>query len=201
MKIANPRTAGVALCLSLSSNLYAEVRQHGAHEHGVAQLLMAVDGQQVQLVLDSPMFNLAGFGQAESETQHQEVEEIEKMLNDPLALFALKGSECSVVSVVLEGGAFDEHEEGHDEHKDEHEEEHDDHKDEHVEGHDDHGESGHSDVHVEWSLDCSEPKDDVEMTVTLFEYFEHLEQLDVQYLSGNTQGADTLTAEQPVIRF
>lgn len=201
MKIAKPQAVAVALCLSLSAALSAQNRQHGTHEHGVAGLLVAIEGPQVQLLLESPLFNLVGFGKAQSEQQHHQIEEIEQFLNNPLALFTVKGVTCVAVSTTLSGDAFEaehteSHEDGHaeDEHEDKHEGEH---EGEHAE----HEESSHADVQVEWLLDCPEISQASALRMSLFEHFEHLEQLDVQYLFGDKQGAEKMTAEHAELQF
>lgn len=200
MKIAKPQAVAVALCLSLSLPLLsAQTRQHGTHEHGVAELLVAIEDQQVQLLLESPLFNLAGFGKAQSEQQHHQVEEIEQLLSNPLALFMVKGVTCDAVSTTLSGDAFEaEHTESHEDEQaeGEHEEEHED-EDEHAE----HEELSHADVQVEWLLDCPELSQASALRINLFEHFEHLKQLDVQYLLGDKQGAEQLTAEHAELRF
>ena len=219
MKHPKFQVVAAALLVSAAVPASAEKRQHGTHEHGLAQLSVAVEGLNVQLMLESPMFNLAGFGLAKTEQQDHAVEEIEHLLNDPLALFALSGATCVSVSTTVVGEAFegehamhdekhDEHaDEGHDEHKDEHadehaDEEHDEHKDGHAdEGHDEHDEARHADVKVEWVLECSELGENPVMQVKLFEHFEHLKQLDVQYLSGDKQGAEQLTAAQAELQL
>lgn len=216
MRNVKPLAVAIALCLSTSAASSAETRQHGTHEHGVAQLMMAIEGQQVQLMLESPMFNLAGFGQAQSEEQLHEVEEIEQLLHNPLALFEIAGAACVAASTVVAGEAFEgehgeteqHHEEGHDEEhaKEEHHEEeaHDeDHGEEehHDEEHEHEEESNHADVQVEWVLDCPELSGEMITRVNLFKHFEHLEQLDVQYLADEKQGAARLTAEQNELQF
>jgi Protein of unknown function (DUF2796) len=39
----------------------AERREHGAHEHGVAELNLALDGKELWIEFSSPAVNLVGF--------------------------------------------------------------------------------------------------------------------------------------------
>ena len=224
---------------SVASPVMAEeTRQHGKHEHGTAELMLAVEGDQLQISLESPGFNLVGFGQPKDEKQHEEVEHAHELLNKPTELFALDAAGCTVVSTEVEGSLFDEdhdgehHDEHHDDehadehadehdgehHDDEHDKEHEDEhhddehhddehaKDEHHDEHDDHDEDGHegeghSDVMVQWTLQCENLEQMQQLQVNLFEQFEHLEKLDVQYLTAQKQGAQTLSADQATLQF
>ncbi len=42
----------------------AQGHKHGAHQHGVAKLAVAVDGNQLEITLESPLDNLLGFERA-----------------------------------------------------------------------------------------------------------------------------------------
>lgn len=48
-----------------------EHEQHGKHEHGTAQLTIAVDGNQIEAVFNSPMANIVGFEHAPSNEQER----------------------------------------------------------------------------------------------------------------------------------
>jgi|GEM_PF-444722 len=280
MKIAYLTVAAAACASVIATPALAEKRQHGAHEHGVASLQLAIDDNQVLLTFDSPLFNLTGFGSPSSEEDHHAMEELAHALREPSEFFLLNGKPCHVLSTEIEGDLFaassEMHEEHHDEHdedhhddhgKDEHDEKHDDdhhddhekdeHHDEHDDDHekdehhdkhdddhqddhekdehhdkhdddhhDDHGkdehhdkhdddhhdehgedehhdeheghdheEGGHNDVEVEWLLECNHLGKSPSFGVTLFEEFDHLELLNVEYLMGSRQGAVKLTPD------
>lgn len=220
-------TASFALLLAVDESAAEETRQHGTHEHGTAQLLVAVEGHQLQVSLESPAYNLAGFEVASSEQQHDVVAHVYKLLQQPTTLFALDAASCAQAVIDIDGGLFEEehegehegehedehHDEHHDEHKEAHEEEHHDehhnehddkheeHADEHDDEHDHEGEGGHSDISVQWNLECESLDQLQQLQVNLFEHFEHLQKLDVQYLVGSKQGAQQLSTEQSVLTF
>ena len=50
-----------ALALVLSTALVGAAQAAGAHQHGVAQLEVAVDGNSLTVTLDTPLDNLLGF--------------------------------------------------------------------------------------------------------------------------------------------
>src|SRR5690606_12713106 len=68
-------------------------QQHGsltAHEHGVASLNVALDGQTLEIQLQSPAINLLGFEhEAASEADRARVADVRRQLEQPQALFAL----------------------------------------------------------------------------------------------------------------
>lgn len=97
---------------------------------------------------------------------------------------------------------YDEHEEEpHDDHADKHHDDHagehhdnHEHEDEHHEG-DDHGdtERAHSDVLVEWTYRCENLDALRTVTVSAFEHFPNLADVQVQYIGDDWQGGAQLT--------
>lgn len=84
---------------------------------------------------------------------------------------------------------------GHDDHADEHHRNpahEDDHHDDH-----DHAESAHSDVLVEWTYRCENPDALSTVTVSAFEHFPNLTDLQVQYIGDDWQGGAQLTPASP----
>ena len=75
----------------------------GAHTHGEATLLVAVDGPIVTLDFDSPLDNLAGFEHApRTEKQKQALADMALRLREPARLFAPDpAAGCEFVSVKL----------------------------------------------------------------------------------------------------
>lgn len=62
----------------------------GAHEHGVGRLNAALDGQTLELELESPAMNLVGFEHAAtSDADKAKVAAARAQLEKPLALFSL----------------------------------------------------------------------------------------------------------------
>ncbi len=215
MSIKLKKSPLALLTFIFCSSLYAEeTRQHGTHEHGVAQLRIAGEGSELQIELDSPSFNLLGFAVPESEEQHALVEALEAKLHKPIELFQISNADCVAEKTHLHSPVFTGHAEGeehaedhHDEHKDEHKDEHHDdehHDEEHhdEEHHDEHNdEESHSDILVQWQFHCESLEGLSQLSVTLFDHFEHLEELQVQYLLGNEQGSIDLSATQNAVSF
>src|SRR3546814_12104104 len=80
----------------------------GAHEHGVGRLNAALDGQTLELELESPAMNLVGFEHAAtSDADKAKVAAVRAQLDKPLALFSLPAAaKCTVAQQELESPLF-----------------------------------------------------------------------------------------------
>ncbi len=119
-----------------------------AHEHGVANMLLASEGKELQIALESPAANILGFEYIpESKDEWEAVHQFHKLVSKPKKVFKFnKGASCKLEMLEIEPEALAMHDhKGHD--HDEHH--HDDHKghdhDEHH--HDDHKGHDHDEHH------------------------------------------------------
>ncbi|MAC45986.1 MAG: hypothetical protein CMI12_03925 [Oceanospirillum sp.] len=180
----------IALALTASAGVHAE--NFAAHEHGVANLMLSQEGNEVMVELDGAADSLLGFEhQPKTEAQEQAVIKLVKLLNTPDKLTSL-AQKCKLVDTRLElpfavaEHSHDDHK-GHDDHDehdhDEHNKDHD--HDEH--DHDKHNHTGHkgtthSDIRVSYQFDCK--GQDVEnIQINLFANLPHLEELRVEAVS------------------
>ncbi len=178
----------VLSALATSPALAEETRQLGAHEHGVGQLDIAFDGQQVAMEFHAPGADIVGFEYApESAEDRAAVDEAVAMLARPMDLFVLpEAAGCSVAKATAgleseEEGHEDEH--GHDEH------EHDDHE------HDDHAdEATHTEFHAEYLLACADTSAIANITFAYFETFPNALEVEVQVISD--AGATSFEVER-----
>ncbi|MDX5364404.1 MAG: DUF2796 domain-containing protein [Pseudazoarcus pumilus] len=138
-----------ALAMSMASGASA---QH-AHEHGVAELRVALEGSTLLVEFESPLANLVGFEHAaRSEAEKAALAGLEKTLRAPAGLFALPAAAgCALKEVELElpGVEDDHHHHGHD-HKHDHKHAH----------HDD-----HADAYVAWEFACKSAPEALDLTV------------------------------------
>lgn len=90
----------------------------GKHEHGVASLNVALDGQTLEIQLQSPALNLLGFEhQARSDADQAKVAAVRQQLEQPQALFALPiEAKCALTASTLDSPLFGDHEHEHEEH-------------------------------------------------------------------------------------
>lgn len=149
----------------------------GAHEHGVASLNVALDGQTLEIQLESPAMNLVGFEhEAKSDADKAKVAAARKHLEQPQALFALPiEAKCALQESALESPLFGDAEHAHAEHEHEHGDEH-----------------GHSDIDASYRFACAHAE--VLKTLELgsfFGTFPGTEKLEVQLIGpGGQQGAE-----------
>jgi len=147
-------TQGVA-----TSVVAEEFEQHGAHEHGHAELTVAQSGKSLTIALESPAMNLVGFEhEARTAEQKAAVQAMLAKLRQGYQMITLDEDALCLLDTVdirqslLADGSHDEHkghDDDHDEHKGHDDDDHDEHKghddhdhDEHK-GHDDHGHDEH----------------------------------------------------------
>lgn len=136
-----------------------DTRQLDAHEHGVGQLSMAIEGNKIAMELHAPGADIVGFEYAAASTEDlTAIDDALAVLGKPLEVFVFPAAAgCSVVEAEaeLEGDDHDDHdEEGHDDHGDEdHDEGHEDHDDE---DHEDHDDEDHDEDHEDHDEDHDE---------------------------------------------
>ncbi|MGB6229149.1 MAG: DUF2796 domain-containing protein [Litorimonas sp.] len=106
------------------------IRQADSHVHGAAALAMAVDGNEVTVELETPLYNLLGFEHApDTPEQERSVADAEAVLRDPAAMFAFNMEAGCAVEAVPEVALFaddgSDHEHDDHEHADDHDHDHD----------------------------------------------------------------------------
>lgn len=161
-------------------------RQLDAHEHGVSELNIAIDGNTIAIELHAPGADIVGFEHAaESQKDRAAIDTAVATLARPLDLFTLPAeAECSVMqanAALKSDEAHEEHQDGHDGHDDHAEEHHDD-------------DTGHTEFHAEYVLTCANPEAITEINFAFFEQFENARELEVQIVSAS--GAQAFEVER-----
>lgn len=156
----------------------------GAHEHGVASLNAVLDGNLLELQLESPAMNLVGFEHAaKSDADKAKVAAAKRELEQPISLFALTTGDCKATQVELESPLFGDADHDHD---------HD---------HHDH-ESEHSDIHAHYRFECARANELKQLDLAeLFKRFPATEKIQVQLIGPNGQQGVELTPAQPRLSF
>jgi len=184
-------------------------RELGSHEHGAAQLNIAIDGDTLVIELESPWDNLVGFEHAPSTDEQQMlVDDAMALLNEPQLLFSLANAECATLEPFIDssmGGepSHDEHHshDDHDDHDSHGSDGHDDHDKHGSDGHDDHDSHG-SDEHDDhdslaiYAFECENLAELSTIGVEIFDQWSGFEELDVQVIGPGGQTAVELTAAQ-----
>ncbi|KAA0952305.1 DUF2796 domain-containing protein [Pseudomonas sp. ANT_H12B] len=161
--------------------------EHGslsAHEHGVGRLNAALDGQTLELELESPAMNLVGFEHAATtDSDKAKVATVRAQLEKPLVLFNLpKAAGCVVATQELESPLFGDKPDA------------DDAGDEHH--HD------HSEIHAHYQLSCSAPGALKNLDLAnIFNTFPATQKIQVQLISPSGQQGVEVTAKAAALKF
>jgi len=201
----------VLVCLFVSFNFAAQAsREKDSHEHGAANVMLAMEGEKLHLNFEVPSESLIGFEHfPKSQDQRQNFNEAIQTLSEPSKLFSIPANaECLLVGINVSQSLFS-GKGGHDhDEKDEHG--HDekgfwnslfghDEKDEH--GHD---ESEKSEIHSEFSskyLWNCEHLDEIDSIGTqLMNIFPRIEEIRVNWITKNNQGSIELESKDDRIK-
>ena len=179
----------VLVCLFVSFQTSAQVRQKDSHEHGAANLMLAIEGDKLQIGIEVPSESLIGFEHfPKSRSDRENFNEAIKILSNPSKFFSTPDdAEClltglNVSQTLFSGDEEDEH--GH-EKKDEH-------------GHDEHDEHSHEDsekggIHSEfrsnYSWNCLHTDEIDSIGNKLFSIFPRIEEIRVKWITNSGQGS------------
>ena len=171
--------------------------EHGslsAHEHGVGRLNAVLDGQALELELDSPAMNLVGFEHlATTAGDKAKVAAVRKQLENPVALFNLpKGAGCVVSSQELNSPLFGDKPEA--DHDDDDDHDHDAKDGEHH--HD------HSEIHAHYQFTCATPTALSNLDLSqVFKTFPATQKIQVQLIGPSGQQGVDATATAATLKF
>ena len=197
----------IAVSTFVSSPLLAEeMRQLGAHEHGVGQLNIAFDGQQVVMELHAPGADIVGFEHAAKTAEDRaRIDAAVATLAQPLTLFVLpEAAKCSVVQASAELESEEAHHdhdahEAHDDHGADHahaDHGHNEHEHKHAHDHEAHS-ATHSEFHAEYLLNCADPAAISQITFAYFDSFPNALELEIQMIAENGSTAVEVTRNNP----
>ncbi len=166
----------------------------GAHEHGVGRLNAVLDGQTLELELDSPAMNLVGFEHvATTAADKAKVAAARKQLENPSTLFSLpKVAGCVISSQELNSPLFGDKPEA--DHDDDHD--HDAKDGAHEHHHD------HSEIHAHYQFTCATPTALSNLDLTqVFKTFPATQKIQVQLIGPSGQQGVDATATAATLKF
>lgn len=195
MKSLNIRCA-IAF-IAIASTSFAK-EQHGAHEHGKAELNVAIDGGKVVLAFESPADSIYGFEhEAKSAKDIAARDNAVKLLKDDAAnLFQFSGdvgcklTDTKIEPWVKEGEDKDDYDHDHDAKTPAKAEKGKPTKGKKAKHH--HGE--HGEVHATYTFTCTKAPTGSKLTVNLTDKFAKLRQITVQLISDQKQSGATIKA-------
>ncbi|MFJ2712298.1 DUF2796 domain-containing protein [Pseudomonas sp. NPDC087346] len=167
----------------------------GAHEHGVGRLNAALDGQTLELELESPAMNLVGFEHAAaSDADKAKVAAARAQLEKPLTLFNLPAAAgCKVSSQELQSPLFGDKPDA-DDHDD------DDHDQPAKAGEEHHHE--HSEIHAHYQFTCAAPGALKTLDLAnIFNTFPATQKIQVQLIGPSGQQGTEVTAKAAALKF
>lgn len=171
------------LALGLAPAAFAQ-HNHDAHEHGAADLRVAVDGKVLLIEFESPLDNLVGFEHApRDQKQRDALANAERTLTRFDHLFALPTTAaCTLKDVRLQSPWSH----GSDPHKDRHEHEP--------------GET-HADLQVTYQLECAQPQALKAMEVKLFDAFSRVHRIKAETATPRGQSSTTLNPAKRMLNL
>lgn len=167
----------------------AAERGHGAHEHGVGQLSLAVEGNAVEVEITAPAADIVGFEHAaKTEADRAALAAAAARLKDAAGLFrfppkaACRLEEADIQSALLKEAH------GHDkEHA-------------HEKGHGHQAET-HADFRAHYHFHCADPTALTHVDLGYFKAFPAARELEARTITARGQGAQELTADRPRLTF
>lgn len=101
--------AGAALAVLCATGVQAQGHKHGAHQHGVAKLAVAVDGPLLEITLESPLDNLLGFERApRTNAEREAVRKMAQRFHAPAGLYTpTAAAQCTPQGAELASDVLD----------------------------------------------------------------------------------------------
>ena len=184
-----PKALAVALTVAISQPAIGASK---AHVHGHGSLLIALEGNNLQLVFDLPAADIVGFEHAAITSEHKaKLGAVEQMLSSSDAAFSIEGGQCRVVNQDIDLPH-------HSRHDDHHEEEPEPHHKEADNDEQDHHES-HADVSLRYQLTCKSSP--IGLTVSLFNNAPSLGEINAQWITDSSQGQQDLSLSTRSLRW
>ena len=188
----------VLVCLFVSFEASAQVRQKDSHEHGAANLMMVMEEEMLQIEFEVPSESLIGFEHfPKSRSNRGNFNEAIKILSDPSKLFSTPAeAECLLTGLNISQSLFSsEGERGHEE------------EDKH--GHEDNDEHSHEDsekaeIHSEFKSNyywnCLHIDEIDSIGNKFFSFFPRIEEIRVTWITSSGQGSLELESGDDRIR-
>ena len=173
------------LMLTISAH-HAIASELDAHEHGSANLDIAIDIDTIQMSFHSPAVNIVGFEYATDDKQQLLlIKQATDSLSNVNAMFSLVGN-VSCQTVKVSTNWLTDHEEEHEGHED---------------VHDEAPSSEHAEFIAEYELTCKQLSNLTAIEVNLFDFFPAIADLDVQMIYAGGQVKQELDANNTLIEL
>lgn len=183
----------------------SERRQHDAHQHGVADLNIALSKHELVIELRSPAYNVFGFEHSPANEQEaQYVVERIALLKKADQLFSINPKAvCQLRTVEIENPFEHDLEEDHEHDKtNEQEGDHEHHEHEGDHEHHEPEKTTHTDIEALYRFSCKKAQQITSLdALGLFTKFPNFETLNVQWVSDIRQSAKHLSKDNSNVTF
>lgn len=180
--------------------LCSGITQAGPHVHGAAELMLAAEGNRIEIILNVPAMSVVGFeSQVVSAEQQQAVSDADALLRNPDQLFSLRGGQCVLEETQVDfsaitGVSLDTEKEHHTE-----EEHHTDHE------HSTHEEAAvdedHGDIAVKYHFNCDNSAALEQLSFGSDGLPFDLEQINIMWVTELGQGGAEVSLTRPYVDF
>ena len=161
----------LSICSALISTQSIAADNPGSHQHGHAEMQLAIGHNQIEIVLMSPAGNLIGFEHhPRTKEQHQVLESVTLWLGENSLVNTLE-STCQIHTTTIQHEVAGSHD--HD-------------------GHSHSNQGQHADITVTQILNCAGLNNPASLTTPLTTRFPALEYLDIAWTGPGGQGATRL---------
>ena len=160
-----------------------------AHVHGVSELTIALEKQQLEIEMRSPAMNLLGFEHsAITRTDKAAINQAELLLANHHDVFSFSGGDCVLVNQFIDvSSVIQTQQEKNDQHIDSH-----NHRDDHHHEQKISESAGHREVIAKYHYRCKKSSTLSAIKIKLFDLFSGIEQIKAMWLTELQQGASTL---------
>lgn len=169
-------------------SLASESVTHDAHVHGLSEMTIAIEKQTLEIQIESPAVNLVGFEhKAQTKKDIATVEKAKLLLEHHAVVFSLSGGSCKLVNQFIDVSSItNTHHHPEKEHK--HEINHS-------------SEISHSEVTAIYQYHCEKTSELSSITVTIFDLFPDIQEMQVMWISEIKQGAIMLNPTNKVVNL
>jgi len=182
----------LSLVIPLSLALPGEAGE-AVHEHGVARISIAVEGNEIEIEMIVAGADAVGFEHtASSDNEKQAVVKAAKLLRDVNRIITLSPeADCSADEVEVNSGLMENRNESSNQNHDHHN------KAKNKEGH----AEVHSEFIAHYHFHCEFPSKLTQANVGFFKMFPSAHELEARWITPRGQGTSKLTATSPSLTF
>ena len=179
------RTTPALLALMVGFSNFSTVDAADPHQHGVGQLNVAIQGDHVEIELETPGADIVGFEHPpRTDEQKKAVQDAARTLRNGSAIFVFPAAaRCKLEKTKVESGLLEDNHETHGE-------KHHDEK---------HKEEIHAEFHALYHFSCKNPASYTDLQY--FEAFPHAKALLARTITAKGQRKQRLTRKAPRLIF